>query len=185
MTSPVRRLAALALLIVALAACGGGAATPAPAATTASDAGAGAAAPAALPAEVDVAKAKDLQTAGAFVLDVREPEEWVAGHIDGATLIPLGELPDRVKEVPADRQVVVVCRSGNRSQAGRDILLDAGLPSVTSMAGGVNDWGAASDPASGAFPSAPECQRPAVPPVSWISDGVLCTAGIWPRRPAW
>ncbi len=148
MTSPaisrVRRLAALALVVVALAACGGGAATPAPAATSGS--GAGAAAPAALPAEVDVAKAKELQAAGAFVLDVREPSEWVEGHIDGATLIPLGELPNRVKEVPADQQVVVVCRSGNRSQAGRDILLEAGLPSVTSMAGGVKDWAAAGNP---------------------------------------
>jgi rhodanese-related sulfurtransferase len=139
-TSHVRRLAALAIVVVALAACGGTATTPAPAATAA--AGGGAAAPAALPAEVDVAKAKELQAAGAFVLDVREPDEWVAGHIEGATLIPLGELESRVDEVPADKQVVVVCRSGNRSATGRDILLAAGLPSVTSMAGGVNDWAA-------------------------------------------
>jgi rhodanese-related sulfurtransferase len=145
MTSRVRRLAALALVVVALAACGGAAATPAPAATSAGG-GAGAVAPAALPAEVDVAKAKELQAAGAFVLDVREPSEWVEGHIDGATLIPLGELPNRVAEVPSDQQVVVVCRSGNRSQAGRDVLLGAGLPSVTSMAGGVNDWAAAGYP---------------------------------------
>lgn len=144
MTSHVRRLAALAIVVVALAACGGTAATPAPAATAA--AGGGAAAPAALPAEVDVAKAKELQAAGAFVLDVREPSEWVEGHIEGATLIPLGELESRVAEVPADKQVVVVCRSGNRSATGRDILLGAGLPSVTSMAGGVNDWGAAGYP---------------------------------------
>jgi len=45
--------------------------------------------------------------------------------------------------VPQDRQVVVVCRSGNRSAQGRDILLAAGYPSVTSMAGGMNDWTAA------------------------------------------
>ncbi len=146
MTSRVRRLAALALVVVALAACGGAAATPAPAATAGTGGGAGAAAPAALPAEVDVAKAKELQAAGAFVLDVREPSEWAEGHIDGATLIPLGELPDRVAEVPSDQQVVVVCRSGNRSQAGRDVLLGAGLPSVTSMAGGVKDWAAAGYP---------------------------------------
>jgi rhodanese-related sulfurtransferase len=146
MTSPVRRLAAVALIVVALAACGGSAATAAPAATAETGGGAGAAAPAALPAEVDVAKAKELQAAGAFVLDVREPSEWVEGHIDGATLIPLGELPNRVAEVPADKQIVVVCRSGNRSQAGRDVLLGAGLPSVTSMAGGVKDWGAAGYP---------------------------------------
>ena len=91
MTSRVRRLAALALVVVALAACGGAAATPAPAATVGTGAAA-AGAPAALPAEVDVAKAKELQAAGAFILDVREPSEWAEGHIDGATLIPLGEL---------------------------------------------------------------------------------------------
>lgn len=148
----LRRLAALALVVVALAACGGGAATSAPAAASApaamTTAGgeAAAGAPAALPAEVDVARAKELQAAGAFLLDVREPSEWVEGHIDGATLIPLGELPGRVAEVPAGQQVVVVCRSGNRSQAGRDILLEVGLPSVTSMAGGVKDWAAAGYP---------------------------------------
>jgi rhodanese-related sulfurtransferase len=142
----VRRLAALALLVVTLAACGGSAATSAPAATAGAGGGAVAGAPAALPAEVDVAKAKELQAGGAFVLDVREPSEWVEGHIDGATLIPLGELPNRVAEVPADKQIVVVCRSGNRSQAGRDVLLEAGLSSVTSMAGGVKDWAAAGYP---------------------------------------
>jgi rhodanese-related sulfurtransferase len=63
-------------------------------------------------------------------------------HIPDATLIPLGELVSRVSEVPRDRQVVVVCRSGNRSAEGRDILLRAGFPSVTSMAGGMNDWAA-------------------------------------------
>ena len=99
MTTRVRRLAALALVVVALAACGGAAATPAPAATSAGG-GAGVVAPAALPAEVDVAKAKELQAAGAFVLDVREPSEWAEGHIDGATLIPLGELPNRVPKSP-------------------------------------------------------------------------------------
>ena len=71
------------------------------------------------------------------MLDVRQPDEWAAGHIEGATLIPLGELADRVAEVPADRQVVVVCRSGNRSAQGRDILLGAGLSSASpAWAGG-------------------------------------------------
>ena len=100
----------------------------------------------ALPAEVSVAEALTLREAGAYVLDVREPSEWAAGHIAGATLIPLGELASRVSEVPRDRQVVVVCRSGNRSAQGRDVLLAAGHPSVTSMAGGMNDWAAAGYP---------------------------------------
>lgn len=102
-----------------------------------------AAAPAAektLAAEVSVAEAVKLRDAGAFVLDVRTPEEWKEVHIPGATLIPLDQLPDRVKEVPADKPVVVVCRSGNRSATGRDILKKAGLANVTSMAGGVREW---------------------------------------------
>ena len=133
------------LLLVALAACGGSSASAAPAAS-APGAASAPAAPAALPAEVDVSAAVALQADGAFMLDVREPDEWVQGHITGATLIPLGELAARVAEVPADRQVVVVCRSGNRSAQGRDILASAGHPSVTSMAGGMNDWAAAGNP---------------------------------------
>lgn len=97
----------------------------------------------ALPREVSVSEAAKLRDSGAFILDVREPDEWNESHIPGATLIPLGELASRVNEVPQDQEVVVVCRSGNRSQQGRDILLAAGFEQVTSMAGGVNQWKAA------------------------------------------
>ena len=96
----------------------------------------------ALPMEVTVAKAAELRDGGAFILDVRQPEEWNEGHIPDATLIPLDQLPSRINEVPKDQPVVVVCRSGNRSAAGRDILLDAGFPNVTSMGGGMNSWAA-------------------------------------------
>jgi rhodanese-related sulfurtransferase len=146
-TAVARRTGLLASLLMALAlaaaACGsaGAAATAAPAAST-SVAGAHAA----LAAEVSVDEASRLRDAGAFMLDVREPDEWAAGHIEGATLIPLGELAARASEVPADRQVVVVCRSGNRSAQGRDVLLGAGLPSVTSIAGGMNDWAGSGKP---------------------------------------
>ncbi len=134
--------AALVAVALAVAACGSGGApaTSTPAPTQA------AGVPAALPAEVSVDEASRLRDAGAFILDVREPDEWAAGHIDGATLIPLGDLAARVGQVPVHRQVVVVCRSGNRSAQGRDILLGAGLPSVTSMAGGMNDWVASGKP---------------------------------------
>ena len=94
----------------------------------------------ALPAEIDVAQAAEMRDSGAFILDVREPSEWQENHIPGATLIPLGELASRVNEVPKDQKVVVVCRSGNRSQQGRDILRQAGFEQVTSMAGGINQW---------------------------------------------
>lgn len=93
-----------------------------------------------LPPEMSVDEAFELREAGAFMLDVREVSEWNEVHMPGATLIPLGELPNRLNEVPQDQQIVVVCRSGNRSQTGRDTLLRAGFTSVTSMAGGMNDW---------------------------------------------
>jgi rhodanese-related sulfurtransferase len=77
---------------------------------------------------------------GAFVLDVREINEWEDGHIPGATLIPLGELESRMNEIPKDQEVVIVCRSGNRSAQARDILKQADFTNITSMAGGMNQW---------------------------------------------
>lgn len=93
-----------------------------------------------LPDEVSVAQAADLRTQGAFILDVRTSEEWAEFHIPGSTLIPVDELESRVNEVPRGRQVVVVCRSGNRSAVGRDILKGASYDQVTSMAGGLKAW---------------------------------------------
>lgn len=93
-----------------------------------------------LPAEISVAEAAKKFEQGAFVLDVRQPEEWAQFHIDKTTLIPLGDLSNRLAEVPKDKEVVVVCRTGNRSAQGRDILLKAGFTRVTSMAGGVTQW---------------------------------------------
>jgi len=93
-----------------------------------------------LPAEITVAQTADKQKNGAYILDVREPSEWTQFHIQGATLIPLGDLPKRLTEVPKDHEVVVVCRTGNRSAQGRDILLAAGFKQVTSMTGGVTEW---------------------------------------------
>jgi len=94
----------------------------------------------ALAKEVTPEQASQFQTDGALLLDVRESDEWSAGHIPGATLIPLGDLPSRLNEVPKDKKIVVVCRSGNRSASGRDILLNAGYPQVTSMGGGMKLW---------------------------------------------
>ena len=99
-----------------------------------------------LPAEISVQEAVAKQQAGAFILDVREPSEWNDAHIAGATLIPLGELTSRVNELPKNAEIVVVCRSGNRSAQGRDILLGNGFTQVTSMAGGLNQWKAAGYP---------------------------------------
>jgi rhodanese-related sulfurtransferase len=98
------------------------------------------------PMEVSVVEAAAKRAAGAFVLDVRQPEEWAEAHIPGSRLIPLGELPRRIGEIPREGEIVVVCRSGNRSRAGRDILRQAGFARVTSMAGGLRQWVAAGHP---------------------------------------
>jgi rhodanese-related sulfurtransferase len=92
-----------------------------------------------LPAFVDVDEAYQMYQEGTFVLDVRTPEEWTEFHAPNTTLIPLDELAARLDELPKDQPIVVVCRSGNRSQVGRDILLKAGF-NATSMNGGLNEW---------------------------------------------
>lgn len=100
----------------------------------------------ALARDIGVSEAYNLYQNGAFVLDVRTLEEWNEFHAPNTTLIPLDQLSARVNEVPRDRQIVVVCRSGNRSQEGRDILLNAGFEQVTSMTGGLNEWRASGYP---------------------------------------
>jgi rhodanese-related sulfurtransferase len=109
----------------------------------------GTAASSGYPREVSVEEAAARRDAGAFILDVRQPEEWNDFHIPDSTLIPLGELASRVDELPRDQEIVVVCRSGNRSQQGRDVLLEAGFTRITSMAGGVTQWRMADHPTVG------------------------------------
>lgn len=92
------------------------------------------------PAEISVSEAHRKYARGAFMLDVREPEEWDEYHIPGATLIPLGELSTRMDELPRDQEIVVVCRTGNRSLEARTILTTAGFSRVSSMNGGLVAW---------------------------------------------
>jgi rhodanese-related sulfurtransferase len=101
--------------------------------------------------EISVDQAYQMYQQGAFVLDVRTVEEWNEYHAPNTTLIPLDQLPSRLNELPRDKQIVVVCRSGNRSREGRDILLAAGFQ-ATSMAGGLKDWYAKGYPIEGAPP---------------------------------
>ncbi len=98
---------------------------------------------------VSVDEAFEMYQGGAFVLDVRTQEEWDEYHAPNTTLIPLDQLPARINEVPKDREILVVCRSGNRSQEGRDILLAAGY-NATSMTGGLKEWYAKGYPIEGA-----------------------------------
>jgi rhodanese-related sulfurtransferase len=83
--------------------------------------------------------------AGAVLLDVREADEWTAGHAPEATWIPMGEVAARVPELPAGQAIVVVCRSGARSARVTSVLRGAGYD-ATNLAGGMHAWAAAGYP---------------------------------------
>lgn len=75
-----------------------------------------------------------------FLVDVREPWEFVAGHVPGAQLIPLGELEQRVAEIPRDRPVYAICHSGQRSLAAAGYLQALGYAQVANVDGGTAAW---------------------------------------------
>jgi rhodanese-related sulfurtransferase len=82
---------------------------------------------------------------GTTLIDVREPAEYVEAHVPGAVLIPMGQLPARLDEVPRDRPVYVICRSGNRSGAMGPLLDAQGYDSVN-VVGGTAAWVEAGHP---------------------------------------
>jgi rhodanese-related sulfurtransferase len=86
-------------------------------------------------------EAASLVNAGAFLLDVRENEEWVAGHAPQATHVPMGEIQDRASEIPSDRTVVCMCRVGGRSGAVAKVLAAGGFD-VRNVDGGMQAWAA-------------------------------------------
>lgn len=79
------------------------------------------------------------------LIDVREPSEYAEAHVPGAALIPMGQLPSRLSEVPTDRTVYVICRSGNRSGAMGPLLDAHGYDSVN-VVGGTLAWVRAGHP---------------------------------------
>jgi len=83
-----------------------------------------------------------------YLLDVREPWEWAVGSLEalGARLIPLGELEERMAEVPRDRAVVVCCRVGERSRTAALRLIGAGRADVYNLTGGLQAWAREVDP---------------------------------------
>jgi rhodanese-related sulfurtransferase len=91
---------------------------------------------------IDVAQLRERLRAepAPFLLDVREPWEYQQGHVPGAQLIPLGELEQRVSEVPRDRPVLAICHSGQRSLAAAGYLQQLGYASVSNVDGGTAAW---------------------------------------------
>ncbi len=90
--------------------------------------------------EVTAEETKVRQKAGAVIVDVREPYEWSEGHIPGALHIPLGSLARRATELDSAKEVIAVCRSGNRSISAAMILQRAGFTKASSMSGGMISW---------------------------------------------
>jgi phage shock protein E len=127
-------LTLIAFLLLILAACGGDAAGET----------------AVVDSELDIttlADIIDVQTVSdikdrpdVVVLDVREQWEYDEGHIPGVTLIPMNEVPDRLSEIPTDKEVIVTCRTGNRSGQVTDFLRQEGFDNVHNMAGGIVAW---------------------------------------------
>lgn len=90
--------------------------------------------------EIDIDGLKrELDDDGTTLIDVREPAEYAEAHVPGAVLIPMGQLPSRLEEVPRDRTVYVICRSGNRSGAMGPLLDAHGFDSVNVL-GGTAAW---------------------------------------------
>jgi rhodanese-related sulfurtransferase len=83
--------------------------------------------------------------ADVVLLDVREPDEWAAGHAPGALHVPLGEVPDRLAELPTDADVVVVCHGGGRSSRATAWLLNQGYQ-CRNLTGGMVAYAAAGHP---------------------------------------
>lgn len=92
------------------------------------------------PMTVNGSRAHELVAAGALLVDVRTPQEFAAGAIEGAINVPVDQIGSRLAELePRDRPVVVYCRSGRRSAAAADTLFDAGFAQVYDL-GGMTNW---------------------------------------------
>jgi rhodanese-related sulfurtransferase len=84
--------------------------------------------------------------ADAYLIDVREDDEWQAGHAPDAVHLPMTQVPERLAEIPAGRPVVIVCRSGHRSAEVVRYLLGQGHDNVRNLADGMFGWVAAGRP---------------------------------------
>jgi rhodanese-related sulfurtransferase len=89
--------------------------------------------------EIDAGALAELHATGVTVIDVRNPDEYEAGHVPGARLIPLPEVSDRVDEVPGGTPVYVICALGGRSRKACELLAAQGRD-VTNVAGGTKGW---------------------------------------------
>ncbi len=99
--------------------------------------------------QIDVAQIPLDTNEAPHLLDVREDDEWAAGHIESAQHIPMMQVPARLTEIPTDAQVLVICRSGSRSARVVGFLQAQGIDAVN-VAGGMHDWATLGRPMTGA-----------------------------------
>ncbi len=81
-----------------------------------------------------------------LVLDVRQADEYAAGHVPGARHLMAGDLPDRLAELPRDRAIATICASGYRASVAASLLRQAGFQDVAWVEGGLPTWQAAGLP---------------------------------------
>ena len=97
---------------------------------------------------IDVHGAVEELGHGAYLLDVREDDEWSAGRVAAATHIRLSELPDRFNELPRDRTILCICRAGGRSAKAAAFLLEQGF-APRNVEGGMQSWALSQYPLTG------------------------------------
>lgn len=99
--------------------------------------------------EISSTQVKALEKRGETftLLDVREPWEWEASHLEGAKLIPMGDIPTRAhQELDPDARIIVMCHRGMRSLSVTQWLRQQGFEKVQSMRGGIDGWARTVDP---------------------------------------
>ncbi len=103
---------------------------------------------------VDVKQAAEMQgdDGGALIVDVREPNEYAQIRARGAVLLPLGRLNGRVRDLPRDREILLMCRTGGRSANATQFLAANGFENVTNVSGGIVAWHNAGLPTSSGTP---------------------------------
>ena len=103
---------------------------------------------------VSVQEAAEMQgdDVGALIIVVREPNEYAQIRAKGAVLLPLGRLNSRVKDLPRDRELLLMCRTGGRSQNATQFLVANGFENVTNVTGGIVAWYQATLPTTSGEP---------------------------------
>jgi rhodanese-related sulfurtransferase len=96
--------------------------------------------------DITPAEARKRQETGALLIDVRESDEWRAGHAPSARHIPLGQLAGHLARLPKDREILFVCASGGRSGAATSLARRAGLEKALNVRGGMLAWARAGLP---------------------------------------